>query len=186
MTTRLLLTSLYDFIESTIKGYPFPSPVGDWRDCRVFLHGLPEVQDEGTYPFVVIRWMEGEIESMEDSKTVLRDTVGLALGIHSPKSQTEAGILCAEIIDCLRRAIWKKRILAQRFELIEPLRCSIPDPARQVHNFHMATIETVWNYTWPPKALEEAGQSQLLRKELRVESYSASEIEKAQYGRNHG
>ncbi len=160
-TSRLLLCELADFIRQGVAGYPFPDPSGGMLDCRVYLHGAPEDQDDNVYPFVIIRWLEGDVESMDDGQTILRDTVGLVLGVHSPHSQAEAGLLCAELLDCLRRMIWKKRLLAQRFELVEPLRASIPGIKQEVHRFHMATIETVWNYVWPPKALEEAGMSQM-------------------------
>ena len=175
-TSRLLLESLAHFIKEEVRDYPFPSPQGSERDCQVFLHGLPDEQETETYPFVIVRWLEGEIASEEDAKTVVKDTVILALGIHNPHSQDEAGTLLAELMDCLRRALWKKRIIANRFELVEPLRSQIIEQQRQQHRFHLATIETVWNYTWPPKALEEAGQSQLRAGNMSVDSYSESEL----------
>ncbi len=175
-TSRMLICELDSFVRETVKGYPFPDPSGKWLDCRVFLHGLPDGQDTDTYPFVIVRWLEGEIESREDARTVLTDTVILALGVHSPRSQAEAGLLLAELLDCLRRAFWKKRILARRFELVEPLRCQIVEQQRQQHRFHLASIETVWNYVWPAKALEEAGQSQLLSGRMSVDSYAAPEV----------
>lgn len=175
-TSRLLICELEKFVREAVNDYPFPSPEGNWLDCRVFLHGLPDSQDTDTYPFVIVRWLEGEITSQEDAKTVLTDTVILALGVHSPNSQSEAGLLLAELIDCLRRAFWKKRIIASRFELVEPLRCQIVEQQRQQHRFHLATLETVWNYTWPPKAMEEAGQSQLLSGRMTVDSYAAPEV----------
>lgn len=176
MTLRKLLLSLSAFVTSAVSNYEFPAPDGDKRDCRVFLHGLPENQDEGTYPYVIIRWQEGEIVSMEDSRTVLQDTVALILGVHSPVNQREAGILCAELMDVLRRALWKQRIIARCFELVEPLRSVMPEADRQQHRYHMAAIETVWNYTWPPKALEEAGISQLLPGPVNADSYSEEEL----------
>lgn len=154
-TSRLLLTSLYDFLKETVKGYPFPDPSGKWQDCRVFLHGLPEEQDTETYPFVILRWTDGEISSREDGATIVQDTVALILGVNAPRAQAEAGLLCAELLDVLRYAFWNKRIIASRFELVEPLRAAMPGPEREIHNFHMATIDTVWNYVWPAKAQAE-------------------------------
>lgn len=171
-TSRLLLCELADFVRKSARNYHFPSPDGSCLDCRVFLHGLPEDQDADTYPFVVIRWVEGTVESEPDGQTILTDTVALLLGVHAPRAQAEAGLLCAELMDVLRRSIWKRRVLAGRFELVEPLRCAIPGQQQQVHRFHMATMETVWDYVWPPKALEEAGQSQLMSAGAEVDSYS--------------
>ncbi|MDE5879664.1 MAG: hypothetical protein K2G99_06555 [Desulfovibrio sp.] len=81
-TCRLLLSELCAFVEKTVAGYPFPSPDGPVQDCRVFLHGLPEEQDAGTWPFIVCRFVDGEVSSDTDSKTVLKDTVALILGVH--------------------------------------------------------------------------------------------------------
>lgn len=154
MTSRKLLLSLCEFVEDSVKSYPFPSPEEKMQDVRVFLHGLPEEQEAGIFPFVIVRFTDSEIASERDGQTILRDTVLLALGVYAPKDQRQAGLLCAELLDCLRRAIWKKRLLAEVFELVEPLRASCPDSGRQMHRYHWATLETVWNYTWPPKALD--------------------------------
>ena len=86
------------------------------QPVQVFLHGLPEGQQEGCYPFVIVRWIEGQIELEPDHKTVLHDSVGLALGVYSPVDQEQAGLLLAEMLDCLRRQIWKTRLLAERFD----------------------------------------------------------------------
>lgn len=154
-TTRLLLAELCAFVEDTVRGYPFPSAEGAPLDCRVFLHGLPEEQDAGTWPFIICRWLNGEVASETDGKTALTDTVALILGVHAPSSQAEAGLLLAELLDVLRASLWRQRLLAGRFELSEPLRATIPDPRQQVHKFHLATLETTWNYVWPPKAQAE-------------------------------
>lgn len=177
-TSRVLISALFEFVREAVKGYPFPDPSGKWQDCRVFIHGMPEDQEDEVYPFVLIRWVEGEITSAPDSRTVLQDAVSLILGVHAPRSQAEAGLLCAELLDCLRRALWKKRIIASRFELVEPLRAAMPGLEQRLHTFHMLTLETVWNYVWPPKALEEAGQSQLAAKNSVLGSYSASVLQK--------
>lgn len=178
-TSRLLLTSLCEYLRHALAGYEFPEVGGSSVALRVFLYGLPEGQEEKTYPFVVVRWAEGEIVSEADGRTILTDTVLLGLGVYSPESPEQAGILLAELIDCLRRALCIERILASRFELVEPLRCAMPESGRQMHKFHLATIETVWNYVWPPRNLTEAGQSQLLSGDLKADSYSAEEVQKA-------
>ena len=60
-----------------------------------------------------------------------------------------------EMLDCLRRQIWKTRLLAERFELEGELKASIPTPKQRWHQYHLATLECVWNYTWPPRGLDE-------------------------------
>ena len=132
MTSRLLLTELTALVRRAVAGYSFPAPEGGQRDARVFLHGLPEESGDAVYPFVLVRWVEGEVSSEADHKVALGD-----------------------LLDCLRRAIWRQRLLAGRFELVEPLKASIPVPKQRWHTYHMATLETVWNYNWPPKGLAE-------------------------------
>lgn len=151
---RILISELFTFVRESVKDYPFPDPAGAWQDCRVFIHGFPEDQEDTVYPYVVVRWLEGEVSSESGNQTLVRDTVALILGVYAPRCQAEAGLLCAELLDCLRRAFWRERILANRFELMEPIRASIPSLQQKIHKYHMATIETVWNYVWPPKALE--------------------------------
>lgn len=165
-TLRLLLCELHSFLSAEVKNYGFPSPDAaapdaPWRDCRVYLHGLPEEQDDTVYPFVLIRWMGGDVDCDESGATHVRDTVALVLGIHSPRAQAEAGLLLAELVDSLRRSLWRNPLLAARFSLVEPLRVTTPKlQQQQVHLFHMATVETVWDYLWPPKTLAQAGMSQ--------------------------
>ena len=118
MTSRLLLTCLVKLVQEAFVDYPFPAPQGGgMQPVQVFLHGLPERQQEGCYPFVIVRWIEGQVELEPDHKTMLHDTVGLALGVYSPADQEQAGLLLAEMLDCLRRQLWKTRLLAERFEL---------------------------------------------------------------------
>lgn len=156
MTSRLLLTCLVKLVQEAFADYPFPAPRGEgMQPVQVFLHGLPEGQQEGCYPFVIVRWIEGQIELEPDHKTVLHDSVGLALGVYSPVDQEQAGLLLAEMLDCLRRQLWKTRLLAERFELEGELKASIPTPKQRWHQYHLATLECVWNYTWPPRGLDE-------------------------------
>lgn len=106
MTSRLLLTCLVELVREAFADYPFPAPRGEgMQPVQVFLHGLPEGQQEGCYPFVIVRWIEGQIELEPDHKTVLHDSVGLALGVYSPVDQEQAGLLLAEMLDCLRRQL---------------------------------------------------------------------------------
>lgn len=154
-TTRLLLKEICSAVREALADYPFPAPDGSWSDTRVFLHGLPQEQGDACYPFVIVRWISGSIESETAQVTRLRETVGLALGIHSPETQEQAGILLAELLDCLRRYFWKGRVLAGRFELEEPVKAEIPTPRQRWNEYHLATMETVWNYVWPSRGLEE-------------------------------
>ena len=155
MSSRQLLLELRELVRGALRDLPFPSPDGDGLQAvQVFLHGLPEDQEEGCYPFVIVRWVDGQVELEPDHKTLLHDSVALALGVYSPESQEQAGLLLAEMHDCLRRAVWTCRLLAGRYQL-EELKSAVPPPKQRWHQYHLATIETVWNYTWPPRGLNE-------------------------------
>lgn len=154
MTSRNLLCALADYLRAALTGYPFPAPGGTYVDARVFVHGLPEGQEDAAYPFVVLRWLDGKVWQAEDGGTLLTDTVALAVGIHSPNSQEQAGLLLAELLDALRRALWTCRLLDGRFELDGEIRAATPEPKRTWHEYHMATVETSWTYVWPQRGLQ--------------------------------
>lgn len=149
-TSRLLLCELAAYLKRELADYSFPGPSGDSRDAKVFLHDLPEEQEAETWPFVIVRWLEGEVAN-EDGATRLTDTVELVLGVYSPNEPAETGLLLAELLDILRRSIWKCRILASRFEQVEPLKASAVEPERRVHQYQLAAIRTVWSYVWPSR-----------------------------------
>lgn len=157
-TLRLLISSLLDLASEAVRNYPFPDPSGKWQEARVFLHDLPDIQEADTWPFVVVRWQEGSIESEIGMGASLSETVNLYCGVYAPRSPAEAGLLLAELLHCIRRKVWQTRILASRFQQIEPLVASSPDADRRAHNFHMATIRTVWQYLWPSREQMELTQ----------------------------
>lgn len=151
MTSRLLLCALRDRLTAALAASPFPASRGAARPARVYLHGLPREQDEACYPFVVLRWSGGEVASEADHRVILRDSVALALGVYSPDGSPEAaGLLLAELLDRLRRVLWTTRLLADRFVLEEPLKAAMPGPRERWNEYHLATLETTWNYVWPP------------------------------------
>lgn len=167
MTSRLLLLTLEEFLRQAVAGYPFPSPGQGLADVRLFVHALPDNgPGEGPgggpddacatcYPFIVLRWLSGSVACAEDGGTVVTDTVALALGVYAPQSQTQAGMLLAELLDATRYALWRARLVGQRFELAEPLEAAIPEPHERWHLFHLATLKTTWTYTWPPRGKAE-------------------------------
>lgn len=180
MTSRSLLLAIIEFLRQSLADYEFPAPNGAFRDVKIFLHNLPEDLSAETWPFVICRWQKGEIASRPDQATILKDTVVLYCGVYSPKNPTQAGLLCADLLDVLRRALWKTRILDNRFELLEPIVAQMAQPEQQIHQYHYLTLETVWEYIWPPRSLYEAGISQLKNRQITSASYSAPEIERAQ------
>ena len=77
MTSRLLLTCLVELVREAFADYPFPAPRGEgMQPVQVFLHGLPEGQQEGCYPFVIVRWIEGQVELEPWSRCTTTGTDG--------------------------------------------------------------------------------------------------------------
>ena len=125
-------------------------------DVRVFLHGLPDAQDDKTYPFVVVRWVEGRIEEGRDG-VLATEIVGMVIGVYAPKNQEQAGIYSAALMDAVRQIVWRARLLARLFDLVPPLRSAIPAPDKRWNQYHMATVEAEFNYRLPSRAMGKDG-----------------------------
>lgn len=158
MKSRRLLLALQALLTAELGNYPFPSPdpMAPSSDVRVFFHGLPDGQDGEGYPFVVIRWVEGRIEENE-TQTLAFETVGLVLGVYAPKNQEQAGILTSELLDVVRQILWSNRQLEQLFDLVPPLRATIPGPKEKWNQYHLASVEAEWNYVLPGRGLGKHG-----------------------------
>lgn len=158
MRSHELIIALRDHIAKELENYPFPDPSGEDHSCRVFLHGLPDAQDAKTYPFVCVRWVDGELEEA-DAQAGVKETVALVVGVYTPESQEAAGYLLAQLIDALMGIVRRTRLLAQRFQLVLPIQAGIPDPERKWNEYHMATVTTTWQYAIPVTPLFENKRS---------------------------
>ena len=137
-TTRLLLKEICAAVRGALADYPFPAPDGSWSDVRVFLHGLPQEQDDACYPFVIVRWISGSMEEKQPRSRACARLGGWP-GVYASKTQEQAGILLAELLDCLRRSLWKGRVLAGALSWKSRSRPRSPRRAR-----------AGTNTTWPP------------------------------------
>lgn len=180
MKTRDMMLAVKAMLAKALEDYPFPvpeaatelsSPVpgeavsrkggGPARvlrpaasDLKVFLHGLPDEQENGTYPFVCVRWAKGDLnEGMGIAGCM--ETLALIIGVHAPRSQEQAGLLLAEALDWIRAVLRRNRIVGDRYELKLPLSASIPDYEKRWNEFHMATVFAEYNYAIPPTPLGE-------------------------------
>lgn len=158
MRSHELLPAIVECLEKALAKYPFPDPSGKDVPPRVFLHGLPDDQGDSAYPFVCVRWTDGEWEEA-DAMAGGTETVALVLGVFAPESQEQAGKLLAILIDACAATIRRTRILAKKFERQMPIRAAVPDPERRWNQYHMATITTVWQYAIPVTPLWENGKS---------------------------
>lgn len=152
-----LILALRDFLVKELAALSLPDPFsGHDVSPRVFIHNLPDRQTAAgetpaTYPFIIIRLAEGETD---DNQCRCIDTVVLAVGVWMPESQEQAGLLAAQTLDFLRISLRAKRLIDARFEL-EELSVTQPEPKRQWNEYHLATVNTRWNYTIPRRAVGE-------------------------------
>lgn len=152
-----LILALRDFLVKELAPLSLPDPsTGHDVSPRVFIHNLPDRLSESGdlpagYPFVIIRLAGGETD---DNQCRCTDTLVLAVGVWSPESQEQAGLLAAQTLDFLRISLRSARILGERFEL-EELSVTQPEPKRQWNEYHLATVNTRWNYTIPRRAVGE-------------------------------
>lgn len=150
-----LILGLRDFLCKELAGLSLPEPSSGLDIApRVFIHNLPDRLSESgdlpaTYPFVIIRLAEGETD---DNQCRCIDTVVLAVGVWAPESQEQAGLLAAQTLDFLRISLRATRIIDERFEL-EELNVTQPEPQKQWNEYHLATVNTRWNYTIPRRAV---------------------------------
>lgn len=150
-----LILSLRDFLRKELAVLPLPDPITGFDvSPHVFIHNLPDRLSESgdlpaSYPFVIIRLAEGETD---DNQCRCIDTVMLVVGVWALESQEQAGLLAAQTLDAIRISLRATRIIGERFEL-EELNVTQPEPRKQWNEYHLATVNTRWNYTIPRRAV---------------------------------
>ena len=156
MKSRQLLLALRDFLRERLKDTLLPDPAtGAALAPRVFLHNLPDARDgDAAYPFVIVR-----LGSYESDEEQCEDTVSLAVGVWSPESQEQAGLLTAETLDALRAALMRQRLVGEIFDLVLPLEGNQPEPRKQWNEYHLATLITRWNYAIPRRGLHDGQET---------------------------
>lgn len=152
-----LLLAVRDFLRAELRNLPLPDPSSGLDAApRVFVHNLPDRRDDAdeypaSYPFVIVRLAEGETD---DSQCRCVDALVLVVGVWAPESQEQAGLLTAQTLDAIRISLRAGRVIDDRFEL-EELGFTQPEPQRQWNEYHLATVNTRWNYTIPRRVVGE-------------------------------
>ena len=79
----------------------------------------------------------------------------------------QAGLLAAQTLDAIRISLRATRIIGERFEL-EEWNVAQPEPKKQWNEYHLATVNTRWNYTIPRRAMEneDRGREPLFEKRV--------------------
>lgn len=147
MRSRLLMLSLVDMLRGNLAKVD--------PEIRVFLHDLPADDGEArTYPFIVCRWVSGDMNEESNGDFGCTETVSLFCGVYAPENQHEAYLKMAEMLDAVRLCLRHNPLLGERFQLEYPVSATIPDPEHKAIEYQMTTIETKWQYALPQTPLK--------------------------------
>ncbi|MDR2503774.1 MAG: hypothetical protein LBD82_05255 [Deltaproteobacteria bacterium] len=161
MRAAQLLTDLKAFVERAMRDFELPGSAVPHGPPSVFLGGLPTTGTENLpdrFPFVLILWDNGSDQENETNESV--DETSLVIGLHTPPGANgpdaeEAELLCAAVMDHLRLALMRHRLLGGRFELELPLTSAKPDPGKKQHLYHLMTVSAKWRYALPQRLMRD-------------------------------
>ena len=145
MRAHKLLRDLKSFLDEVLADFELPGPtIESMARARVYFGNVPDDNSglDERFPFVIIRWSEGEDGEEGQSE----EEAALIFGVFSPSGPGEAELITAALMDHVRSALMEKRILGQTFDLLLPLKSAKPDPEKRQHNYHIAAIITRWNH----------------------------------------
>ncbi|WP_285906838.1 hypothetical protein [Pseudodesulfovibrio pelocollis] len=159
MTALLIQDAIIAFLRANLAGLTLERPGRTPGPPGIFRGALPPAErDEQAFPFVIVRWLEGEDSETGDSL----ETFALVIGVYGVEDGGNDGEHAAAVAEQwtlvaatrLRRLLTETRVLDGRYELQWPLRSMKPAPEKQQNRFHLATITTTWSAPAPAQTLE--------------------------------
>lgn len=158
MTSLLIQNALVSFLEEHLSDLLVDGPRKDPGPPQIFRDALPPSQkDEEVYPFIIVRWLEGEDSGDLDDSF---ETFALIVGVFGDDEEdgehaaAVSGQWAMAVVTRLRRLLGENRILANTFELQFPLRSKKPVPEKQQNRYLLATVTTKWSAPAPVQTLE--------------------------------
>ncbi|TGV00499.1 hypothetical protein EN829_057710 [Mesorhizobium sp. M00.F.Ca.ET.186.01.1.1] len=146
MTPVLLMHSLKAFLEEVVADVELTSPKGIFARPQIFLEALPQRKadsQEEDYPFIIVRAAGGE--DMEDGSTA---SLSLIFGTYSKDDDGFMDVL--NIIECVRQALLKCRVVGKSFRMELPLKWKLFD--EQPYPAWVGEMNTMWTI---PQVQEE-------------------------------
>ncbi|GEB35305.1 hypothetical protein [Brevibacillus parabrevis] len=146
MTPVLLMHSLKTFLEEVVVDVELTNPKGTLTTPQVFLEALPQRKadsQEEDYPFIIVRAAGGE--DLEDGSTA---SLNLIVGTYSKDDSGFIDVL--NIIEDVRQALLKKRVVGQSFRMELPLKWKLFD--EQPYPGWVGEMNTLWTI---PQVQEE-------------------------------
>ena len=150
MRNEDLIACIVDLMKKELKNYHYPQIDGKFDVCNVYRYNVPSTQDTKSYPFLIVRLIECEVE--EDFNNGFCDvvsSVAIGLGIFSQDGPEIAGKLLDNLCDTVLYILRRTRTIDDRFNRRMPLNLTVPEPDKQWHDFHMATIISQWDFIVP-------------------------------------
>ncbi|WFS63455.1 hypothetical protein LF599_04635 [Pseudodesulfovibrio thermohalotolerans] len=157
MTPLLIQNALVSFLEEHLSDLLMDGPVKAPGPPRIFRDALPpSLEDEEVYPFIIVRWLEGEDSVFEDSM----ETFALIVGVFGDDeaggeyAAAVSGQWAMAVVTRLRRLLGENQILAGTYELQFPLRSQKAAPEKQQNRYLLATVTTKWSAPAPVQIME--------------------------------
>jgi len=150
MTPLLIQNALVKFLQHHLEMFQMDAPDGNPRPPQIFMDALQPAssqRDEDVYPFIIVRWMEGE-DSGNDEDSI--ETFSLIIGVYGGDEENlhaaaASGQWAMTVVTRLRRLFGENKYLDDRYELQYPLRSKKPAPEKQQNRYLLAVVTTRWS-----------------------------------------
>ncbi|MGE4424779.1 MAG: hypothetical protein AB7D39_20950 [Pseudodesulfovibrio sp.] len=152
----MLQDALVSLLETGLADLAMDRPGRALGAPAVFRAALPSASDdEEAFPFVVVRWLEGEDYEADESM----ETFALIIGVYGEEDGDGHAASVAEqwsmvAASSIRRLLHGNQTLAGKFSLRFPVNSRKPTPEHQQERYHLVTITTKWSAPAPEPLLE--------------------------------
>jgi len=146
MTPLMLQDALCEFLKGVVGSYLLDTNKQVTKAPQVVPGYLPlkGTTDTADFPFTIIRLSSGE-DTNERGKVMVK----IILGVYAEDISQGSGDL-QNIIERIRQALFKKRVIDKRFRIEYPFSWEVPD--EQPYPEWLAVITTNWTV---PRPIEE-------------------------------
>lgn len=151
MTPLMLQDALCDFLKGVVGSYLLDTNRQTTKAPQVVPSYLPlkGTTDTADFPFVIVR-----MSSEEDTGDRAKVTVKIIVGVYAEDIAQGSGDLM-NILERIRQALFKKRVIDKRFRIEYPFSWQVPD--EQPYPEWLAVITTNWTV---PRPIEEVDYGQ--------------------------
>ena len=152
MTPLMLQDALCDFLKEVVGSYLLSTNKSITKAPQIVPSYLPlkGSTDTADFPFVIVRVM-----SQEDTQGESKLVVKLIVGVHAEDIAKGPGDLM-NVIERIRQALFKKRVIDKRFRVEYPFAWDAPD--EQPYPEWLAVITTNWTM---PRPIEEVDYGEI-------------------------